>query len=183
VLARIENIPFFVPFIAAPLGWAYALAGRIDGGVTLIEQAIEQAGSMQLVAHQALRLTWLAQAHLLGGRRETALGRARRALHLAEDRQERGQQAYVRRLLADIDAEAERPDVAAAAAAYRGALDLAAMLQMRPLAAQCLLGLGRLHRRTGQREQAGRELADAMAQFSAMGMTLWVERAQAALDE
>jgi len=53
---------------------------------------------------------------------------------------------------------------------------------MRPLVAQCLLGLARLHRQAGERDQARKGLADAIARFSTMGMTLWVERAQADLD-
>jgi len=182
VLARLENNRFFVPFIAAPLGAAYAFAGRVEGGITMLEQAVEQAASMRLVPTQALRLAWLGQAHLMAGRRETALGHARRALQLAEDRRERGQQAYAERLLADIDAEARPADLSVAAGAYRRALDLAESLHMRPLVAQCLLGLARLHRQAGERDQARKGLADAIARFSTMGMTLWVERAQADLD-
>ena len=97
-------------------------------------------------------------------------------------RRERGQQAYAERLLADIDAEARPADLSVAAGAYRRALDLAESLHMRPLVAQCLLGLARLHRQAGERDQARKGLADAIARFSTMGMTLWVERAQADLD-
>ena len=144
VSARLESISFFVPFITAPLGAAYALDGRVENGITLLEQSVEQAASMRLVAHQSLRLAW---SELLAGRHESALGHARRALDIAEDRQERGQQVRVRRLLADIEAGGETPEVPEAEAAYRAALDQAESLQMRPLAAQCLLGLGGLHRR------------------------------------
>jgi len=179
VLARLESIRFFAPFIAAPLGMAYALAGRVDAGVTLLEQAVEQATSMRFVANQSLHLAWLGRAHLLAGHREAAVEQGRRALRLAGERGERGQQAHARRLLADIDVGSERPDVAATAAAYRQAFDLAETLQMRPVAAQCLLGLGQLHRRAGQSDLARDELGDAMTRFTAMGMTLWIERAQA----
>ena len=182
VSARLESIPFFVPFITAPLGAAYALGGRVDSGVTLLEQSVEQAASMRLVANHSLRLAWLAGAQLLAGRREEALGHARRALDIAVDRQERGQQARVRRLLADIEAAAEAPDVPQAEAGYRAALDLAESLQMRPLAAHCLLGLGGLHRQAGRAEQGRVELDDALARFSAMGMTLWVERTKSEAD-
>jgi len=53
---------------------------------------------------------------------------------------------------------------------------------MRPLAAQCLLGLGGLHRRTGRADQGRAELDDALARFSGMGMTLWIERTRSELD-
>jgi tetratricopeptide (TPR) repeat protein len=182
VLARVENVSFFLPFITAPLGAAYALAGRVDAGIGLLEQAIEQAGSMGLVATQSLRLAWLAEAHLMAGRLEPARNHAQRALQLAEDRRERGRVADVQRLLADIEAEKADSDGSAAATAYRGALEAAQTLQMRPVVARCLLGLGCLSRRMGRRDDARRDLADALAQFSAMGMTLWVQRARAALE-
>ena len=63
--ARLESISFFVPFITAPLGAAYALGGRVENGITLLEQSVEQAASMRLVAHQSLRLAWLAWSELL----------------------------------------------------------------------------------------------------------------------
>ena len=181
VLARLENVSFFVPFITAPLGAAYALAGRVDAGVGLLEQAIEQAGSMGLVATQSLRLAWLAEAHLMAGRLEVATIHAQRALQLAEDRRERGQAAYGRRLLADIDAEKRDADGPATAAAYRGALEAAQALRMRPVAAQCLFGLGRLNQRMGRSDEARRELTDALSWFSAMGMTVWIDRTRAVL--
>ena len=182
VLARVENVSFFLPFITAPLGAAYALAGRVDAGIGLLEQAIEQAGSMGLVATQSLRLAWLAEAHLMAGRLEPARNHAQRALQLAEDRRERGRVADVQRLLADIEAKKADSDGSAAATAYRGALEAAQTLQMRPVVARCLLGLGCLSRRMGRRDDGRRDVADALAQFSAMGMTLWVQRARAALE-
>jgi class 3 adenylate cyclase/tetratricopeptide (TPR) repeat protein len=182
VLARLENVSFFVPFVTAPLGLAYTLAGRVDAGIGLLEQAIEQADSMGLVATQSLRLAWLAEAYLTAGRLELARNHAQRALQLADDRRERGQAAHAQRLLADIEAEKVDADDAAATAAYRGALEVAQALQMRPVAAQCLLGLGRLNQRIGRRDDARRDLTDALARFSAMGMTLWVARARASFE-
>jgi class 3 adenylate cyclase/tetratricopeptide (TPR) repeat protein len=182
VSARLENIPFFLPFISAPLGGAYALAGRVDSGIALLEQSVEQAAAMRLIANHSLRLAWLAWAELLGGHRDAAREHARRALDIATERQELGQQARVRRLLADIEAGAEAPDVARAEVGYRAAVELAESLHMRPLAAQCLLGLGGLHRRAGLHEPARVELDDALTRFSAMSMTLWIERTRSELD-
>jgi class 3 adenylate cyclase/tetratricopeptide (TPR) repeat protein len=182
VLARLESIPFSAPFITAPLGAAYLLGGRIDAGLTLLEQTVDWAVSMRLVANHALRLSWLGQAHLLAGRRDAAREQAHHALRVAEERGERGQQAYVLRLLAAIEAEAETPDVPAAEAAFQRAHDLAETLGMRPLATHCLLGLGRLHRRAGNADLAREHTGAAMTSFAGMGMTLWAERARAALE-
>jgi hypothetical protein len=45
------------------------------------------------------------------------------------------------------------------------------------LVAHCHLGLGKLYRRTGKREQAQEHLTTATAMYREMGMTYWVEQA------
>jgi hypothetical protein len=53
---------------------------------------------------------------------------------------------------------------------------------MRPLIAHCHLGLGKLYRRTDKREQAGEHLATATTMYRDMGMTYWLEKAEAELN-
>jgi hypothetical protein len=52
---------------------------------------------------------------------------------------------------------------------------------MRPLVAHCHLGLGKLHRRTANPEQAQEHLTTARAMYREMGMTYWLEQAEAEL--
>ena len=54
---------------------------------------------------------------------------------------------------------------------------------MRPLVAHCHLGLGKLHVRTGKREQAQEHLALAMAMYRDMDMRFWLPQAEAELAE
>jgi hypothetical protein len=61
------------------------------------------------------------------------------------------------------------------------AADLARELGMRPLLAHCHLGLGKLYRRTGKREQAQEHLTAATTVYRAMSMTFWLDQAEAAL--
>jgi hypothetical protein len=49
---------------------------------------------------------------------------------------------------------------------------------MRPLVAHCHAGLGKLYRRTDNREQALEHLATATTMYREMGMTYWLEQAQ-----
>jgi hypothetical protein len=46
-----------------------------------------------------------------------------------------------------------------------------------------LLGLGKLYRRTGQREQAREHLTTATTMYREMGMTYWLEQAEKELDQ
>ena len=68
--------------------------------------------------------------------------------------------------------------MSAAATIPGHAARIAADLGMRPLVAHCHLGLGKLYRRTGQREQAQEHLTTATTMYREMGMTYWLERAE-----
>jgi hypothetical protein len=50
---------------------------------------------------------------------------------------------------------------------------------MRPLIAHCHLGLGKLYRRTGKREQAQEHLTTARTMYRGMDMRYWLEQAEA----
>jgi hypothetical protein len=54
---------------------------------------------------------------------------------------------------------------------------------MRPLVAHCHLGLGKLYRRTGQREQANEHLTTATTMYRDMDMRFWLEQAEAGMRE
>jgi hypothetical protein len=54
---------------------------------------------------------------------------------------------------------------------------------MRPLAAHCHVGLGKLHRRAGNLKLAREHLATATAMMREMDMGLWLEKAEAELQQ
>jgi len=90
-----------------------------------------------------------------------------------------GYAAHALHLLGDIATHPDRFDAESGAAHYRKALALAEPRGMRPLVAHCHLGLGKLYRRTGQREQAREHLTTATAMFREMDMRFWLEQAEA----
>ena len=54
---------------------------------------------------------------------------------------------------------------------------------MRPVIAHCHLGLGKLYRRTGKREQANEHLTTATAMSREMGMRFYLWQAEAEMKE
>jgi class 3 adenylate cyclase/tetratricopeptide (TPR) repeat protein len=175
------NLPFFFPLMAAALGTAYTLGGRVADAVPLLTQAIEQTATSEPVAFQALCCLSLGEAQVLAGDLAEAHALAERALTLAHEHQERGNQAYALRLLGDIAARREPPETESAEASYRQALALAEELGMRPLQAHCHLGLGTLYARLNRREPARAALSTAMALYRSMDMTFWLPQVEAAL--
>jgi class 3 adenylate cyclase/tetratricopeptide (TPR) repeat protein len=175
------DLPVFFPRMAAALGAAYTLAGRVADALPLLTQAMEQTTARETVAFPALCSLPLGEAHLLAGRLEEAHTLAERARALAREHQERSNQAWVLRLLGEIAARREPQQVEPAEAHYRQALALAEALGMHPLQAHCHHGLGTLYAATGQREQARTELSTAIALYRAMDMTFWLPQTETAL--
>jgi predicted ATPase len=180
-LAQVTHIRVAVPWVAAPLGAAYAVAGQTAEALWLLEQTVEQAMAMRLMIDQALRIVWLGEAYLLAGRLDEAYAQAQHALEFSRAHKEQGHEAYALWLLGEIHARHDPPEVEPAATHYRQALTLAEALGMRPLQAHCHLGLGTLYTRAGQREQARAELSMAIALYRAMDMHFWLPQAEATL--
>src|SRR5262249_35200031 len=130
-LAQHWQIRILVAHTASSLGYAYALAGRLREAVSLVEQAVEAATSMRYLADQSERVACLSQVCLLAGRTDDALESAKRALALAQDCTERGNEAWALRLLGEIAAYGDPPNVEQAENHYRQALALAEELRMR----------------------------------------------------
>jgi len=167
--------------MAAALGAAYTLAGRVADAVPLLTQAMEQTIATETVGDQTRCSLPLGEALLLAGRLEEAHALTEHTLVLVREHQERGNQAYALRLLGEIAVRREPPDVELAEDYYCQALALAEELGMRPLLAHCHLGLGTLYARTDRREQARAALSAAIDLYRAMEMTFWLPQAEATL--
>jgi DNA-binding NtrC family response regulator/tetratricopeptide (TPR) repeat protein/class 3 adenylate cyclase len=175
------NLPFYFPEMAAALGAAYTLDGRVADAVPLLTQALEQSTAGETVVFRALCCLSLGEAQLLASSLEEAHALAEHTLALTRRHQERGHQAYALRLLGDIAARRQPPESARAETHYRQALALADELGMRPLQAHCHAGLGTLYARSGQREQARTALTRAIEMYRGMDMTFWLPQTEAAL--
>src|SRR5262249_38620083 len=123
----------------------------------------------------------LSEAYVLSGRPEDARQHAEQALALSRDYKQRGYEAYALRLLGEIAAHRDPPEVEPAEAFYQQALTLANELGIRPLLAHCHFGLAILYNRIGRPEQSRAELSAAIELYRAMEMTFWLERAEMVL--
>jgi tetratricopeptide (TPR) repeat protein len=175
------DLPSWFPRMAAPLGAAYTLGGRVADALPALTQALAQATATERVDFQARCRLPLGEVQLVAGHLEEAQTLAEEALVHARAHHERGHEAYALRLLGEIAAHRAPLEVEPAEDYYRQALTLAEELGMRPLQAHCHLGLGKLYLQTGGWEQACAELSAAIDLYRAMDMGFWLPQAEAAL--
>jgi class 3 adenylate cyclase/tetratricopeptide (TPR) repeat protein len=180
-LCRASGNRVTFPAIAADLGYASALQGRLAEGRALLEEAISEGIRTGGLQSQAYRLARLSEVCRLAGNGEEAWQRAHQALELARQQKARGDESLALHQLGVVLAHASPPDIEQAEAHYRQALTLAEALGMRPLQAHCHLGLGRLYHQTGRGEEARAALTAAIDLYRAMDMTFWLPQAEAAL--
>jgi class 3 adenylate cyclase/tetratricopeptide (TPR) repeat protein len=177
---RTWQIVVGTPHVAATLGAAYALAGRADEALPLVEGAVEEFRSRQIHVRPAFILQCAAMTYLSAGRIDEAASHAREALALSRRLGARGSEADALCLAGDVASTGGAED---APGYYREALSLAGDLGMRPLVAHCHLGLGNLYAHTDKREQAQEHLTTAATMYREMDMRFWLEKAEAELLE
>jgi tetratricopeptide (TPR) repeat protein len=164
------------------LGLAYALSGRVNETLPLLDQAVEQQ-RFSAQGGSSSEVLRLGEAYFLVGRLADAIPLAERARARSRDRKERGTQAWALRLVGEIAVHRAAPAIEEAETHYQQALALAEELGMRPLQAHCHRGLGVLYLKVGHHAQAKAELSTAIELYRAMNMTFWQPQAEATLAE
>jgi DNA-binding SARP family transcriptional activator len=160
--------------------WALAQLGETGDALNRFreaEQLLKRDYRRSLIANVGWTYHALGRAGLLLGRLNEARSLAERAIEHSP--RHPGSRAHAQHLLGDIATHSDRFNAESGEAHYQKALELAEPRGMRPLAAHCHLGLGKLYRRTGKREQAREHLTTATTMYREMGMTYWLETAEA----
>jgi class 3 adenylate cyclase/tetratricopeptide (TPR) repeat protein len=175
-IPRTLDVAVLLPWAVAASAWALAQIGEASEALSRVresEQLLERQVTRGIVGHRGWAYHAAGRACLLLGQ----LGEARRLGDRAVESAQRqpGFAAHALHLLGDITTHPDGFDAERGAAYYREALAVAQLHGMRPLAAHCHLGLGKLYRRTGQPEHARQNLTAATTMYREMGMDFWLE--------
>ena len=173
-LCRSWILPLMIPLIGTSLGHAYCLADRVGEAIVLLEETERESTKMLRMSGLAMTLVRLGEAYLRKLRAADAERCGRRALMLSRKHGERGHEAYALRLLAELGAT-DPPLLDECQTNFLQALRRAEELGLRPLAAQCHLGLGKRYRWIGQQASAEQHLNTAAALFAELGMQFSLE--------
>ena len=178
---RTGNIAVVLPNMVAASAWVLAQVGEASEALSRLREGehLFERGSVRGVALTPYH--GLGRAALLLGRLDEAQTFGDRAVKSSASRPAIA--ALALHLLGDVATHPDRFDAATGEGYYRKALALAEPRGMRPLVSHCHLGLGKLYRRTGQREQAHEHLTTATTMYREMDMTYWVGQAEAEMRE
>jgi tetratricopeptide (TPR) repeat protein len=183
-VARTGNVVLHLPWAVASSAWALAQLGEANEALNRLKEG-EQLLDRQAARGIIFLLGWgyhsLGRACLLLGRLDEARRLGDRAVESLPSQP--GPAAHAQHLLGDIATHPDRFDAERGEAHYRQALALAEPRGMRPLVAHCHLGLGKLYRRTGKREQARELLATATTMYREMNMPFWLKQAETEISE
>jgi tetratricopeptide (TPR) repeat protein len=164
--------------------WVLAQQGEASEALKRLregEQFLDSQAGRGVVHRRGWAYHALGCACLLLGRLDEARRLGDRAIESSP--RHPGFAAHALHLLGDIAIHPDLFDAERGGAHYRQALALAEPRGMRPLVAHCHLGLGKLYRRTGEREQAREHLITATVMYREMDMSFWLKQAEAEIRE
>lgn len=173
-----EVLTMFAP-VAGWLGAALADMGRPDEAIETIEEAIETRGAVRTSGQygRTYAMLGLARAYAGAGRFGDALSQAERAVELTGTSHEYVHHGLALQCLATVQAQRGASFFGEAESAFRKALEHALAHRMRPLAAECHEGLGRLYVKRNRAAEARSQLDRAAALFGEIQLA---ERARSA---
>jgi tetratricopeptide (TPR) repeat protein len=166
--------------IAANLSLAYSLMGRsTSASITLDRVSQEIATAVIATAGAASWGAELSQALLLANRVDDTMVLLDRFEDEARAAEQPVVNAWIPRILAELALRRNATEFGEAIAHYHTALEQGALFGLRPHIAHCQLALASLYRRTGKRDDAQGHLTTATTLYREMGMTFWLEQAEA----
>jgi hypothetical protein len=93
-VGRRGNIFLYLYSVAAAMGRALAVTGRLVEGLALMSEVVTEASAKHQPLGHSLRLMWLAEGYLAAGDYASAWARAQEALEFSRRYKEKGQEVW-----------------------------------------------------------------------------------------
>jgi tetratricopeptide (TPR) repeat protein len=178
---RTAGASLAMPWAVAGAAWALAQLGRAQEALACLVESEQLAAGLATRGApggaQGTRLHALGRASLALGRLDEAQRLGERAVEASTHQPAYAAHAW--HLLGDVAAHVNGFDGERGLACYLEALERAEPRGMRPLIAHCHLGIGRVNRGLGRGRTADEHLARASVLYRDMGLSYWLDRAEA----
>ena len=180
-LAKEWYLDALTPGIQGSLGFAYAISGRLEEGLQMLKEAVKDIEASGRLAFHTLFNVYLGEVLLRTSDYDEAEVIADKALNLARERGEKSFEAMALHLMADLCAHRSSANKQRVERLYSESIALARKLNMRPLVARCILGLGDLLRQLKNTDQSREKYLIALSDFRDMQMQHFVTVTETAL--
>jgi class 3 adenylate cyclase/tetratricopeptide (TPR) repeat protein len=167
----ISTVRFVLSFTAGALGLAYLLENETTQALSVLLEGTKPE-YLERGFWAVHSLTVLADAYRVLGQINLATETISRALKLATESEERGFESWAMLVMARINSDTDR--IEDAKQWCLRALKQATDLSMRPLVAHCHQGLGDVHLRLGEKNEAQSEFDTAREMYRTLGMTYFM---------
>ena len=176
-IASASDIELLFPFVAAPLGATYTQTGDAEKGLQLLEDAIDKSVAMNRMVDAALWRYWQGRALLRVGKIDDARKSVDRGVALSITYKERGNQAALLCLLAEIHFELGTEKLKRSLKYFEEAKALAEELDMKPTLSRCHAGLAKWHQAMDDAEQARHHQEMAKEVGGEVAVNFWLAQA------
>lgn len=180
-LSKEWHLDALTPGVKGSLGFAYAISGRLEEGLQMLEEAVKDIEASGRLAFHTLFNVYLGEVLFKTSGYDDAQTIIDKALNLARERGEKGFEAMALHLMAEVCAHKSSASRENAEQLYTESIELARKLNMRPLVARCHLGLGYLLREFKKADQAHENYLIALSDFRDMQMHHFVTVTETAL--
>ena len=165
---------------AVYLAHALALLGRHDEALATLRQALERSRDGYLYLMMWTKYRALSAAvFLAAGHDDEAKTEIENGLSFVSEHHAWAYEPTLRRLQASLLLHHDPTHLEEAVHILKDAEVLAKTMELRPLVAHCHLGLGKLYRRSEDRDQAHEHLTTATTMYREMDMRFYLEQAEA----
>jgi len=176
---RTAGIKYWFAWALASSALVQVRLGERDEAMNRLRESrelLEEGAARGNLQHLAVVSGVLGRVCLLLGLTDDAQRFAERAMEVSRQPQLAPQLSL---LLADIANHPDRFDSERSETLYRKTMGAAEAQEQRPVLAHCHLGLGKLFRRTGQRDPAQEHLSIATTMYREMDMAFYLRQAEA----
>jgi predicted ATPase len=182
-LADEGEAPYWKALGTAVRGWLFALSGKAPDAVRAITSGITSLRSTGATLYEPQHLQYLAMAYAELGQFDDARRCIDDAIETIERSKEKWGEAEVHRVAGEIALKSPERDTVKAEAYFERALAVARQQQAKSWELRAAMGMARLWRDQGKRDEAHGLLAPVYGWFTEGFDTLDLKEAKALLDE
>jgi predicted ATPase len=183
IILKEHAFEFFLEMAKIAFGWAKVKQGRLQEGISQIEQGLDSWRKTGAELFSSYWLAILAESYFKVGETERAISMIDEALEFSKNNSELFYEGELNRLQGEFLLALTPNDQTEAESSFRRAIDISRNQRAKSLELRAITSLGRLLKSTGRKDEAQHMLAEICGWFTEGFDTGDLRESKALLDE